>query len=94
MTDHTAGGGHGTSSHQHHHHPARTPRAEYYTYFPLIFLFAVPIAVLVWLWEVLRDRRLPVHGPLGEQPLWAGLARLCLCYVKPIHESPMHSGTN
>ena len=62
MTDHTAGGGHGTSSQQ-HHHPARTPRAEYYT---LIFLFAIPIAAVVWLWEVLRDRRLPVLGPFAR----------------------------
>ncbi len=72
MTDHTAGGGHGTSS-QHHHHPARTPRAEYYTYFTLIFLFAIPIAVCVWLWEVLRSRRLPVHGPLARAWREAGV---------------------
>ena len=44
MTDHTAGGGHGTSSQ--HHHPARTPRAEFYTYFTLIFLFAIPLSAL------------------------------------------------
>ena len=44
MTDHTAGSGHGTSSHP--HHPARTPRAEFYTYFTLIFLFAIPLSAL------------------------------------------------
>ncbi len=71
MTDHTAGGGHGTSSQ--HHHPARTPRAEFYTYFTLIFLFAIPLSALFWGWELLRDRRLPPLGPFARAWREAGV---------------------
>lgn len=62
MTDHTAGQGHGPRV----HHPSRTPRAEFYTYFTLIFLAAIPFAAMAWVWSVIRDRHLPVHGPLAR----------------------------
>jgi len=71
MTDHTAGGGHGTSSHS--HHPARTRRAEFYTYFTLIFLFAIPLSALFWALELVRDRRLPQLGPFARAWREAGV---------------------
>lgn len=58
MSDHTAG--------SHEHHGTRTPKAEYYVYFALIFLVAIPLATLAWTWSVLRHARLPVHGPLAR----------------------------
>lgn len=71
MTDHTAGGGHGT--HSHPHHPARTPRAEFYTYFTLIFLFAIPLSALFWALELVRERRLPALGPFARAWREAGV---------------------
>lgn len=59
MTDHTANSGHVS----HIHHPARTPRAEFITYFALIFLAAIPFAVVMWLWTLVTTQRLPVIGP-------------------------------
>lgn len=63
MSDHTAGGhveSHGAS------HGHRTPRAEFYAYFALIFLVAIPFAALAWAVALVRDRHLPVHGPLAR----------------------------
>lgn len=62
MSDQTAGSGHEARV----HHPVRTPRAEFYTYFALIFLAAIPFAAVAWLWALLRDRQFPVHGPLAR----------------------------
>jgi PufQ cytochrome subunit len=62
MSDFTAGG-HGG------HAPgpaARTPRAEFYAYFALIFAVAVPVALVLWVIAVITTRRLPVHGPLAR----------------------------
>ncbi len=63
MSDHTAGGhedGHGAA------HVHRTPRAEFYIYFTLIFLVAIPLAATAWAIALVRDRHLPVHGPLAR----------------------------
>ncbi len=62
MSDHTAGDhvGHGAS------HSHRTPRAEFYLYFALIFLVAIPFAAVAWAFALIRDRHLPVHGPLAR----------------------------
>jgi hypothetical protein len=60
MSDHTAG--HGTS--QAHGH--RTPKAEFYVYFALIFLVAIPFATVAWVYTLVRDRNLPVHGPMAR----------------------------
>lgn len=62
MSDHTVGGGPTPRA----HYPARTPRMEFYTYFALIFLAAIPFAAVAWLWSLLRDRQFPVHGPLAR----------------------------
>jgi PufQ cytochrome subunit len=63
MSDHTAGGhedSHGAS------HSHRTPRAEFYVYFSLIFMVAIPVAAIAWAIALVRDRHLPVHGPLAR----------------------------
>ena len=59
MSDHTAGheAGHGAS------HGHRTPKAEFYVYFSLIFVIAIPLAAAAWAFARVRDRHLPVHGP-------------------------------
>ncbi|MBP9182399.1 MAG: protein pufQ [Fuscovulum sp.] len=48
------------------HHAQRTPRAEFYLYFGLIFLIAIPFAAVAWLVQLAIERRLPVHGPLAR----------------------------
>ncbi|RGP36975.1 cytochrome PufQ [Pseudotabrizicola alkalilacus] len=55
MSDQTAGG-----------HVHRTPKAEFYIYFAMIFLVAVPLSLGAWVWAVIRHQRLPVHGPLAR----------------------------
>ena len=63
MSDHTAGGhddSHGAG------HGNRTPRAEFYVYFTLIFMVAIPFAAIAWAIALVRDRHLPVHGPLAR----------------------------
>jgi PufQ cytochrome subunit len=62
MSDHTAGDHavHGAS------HAHRTPKAEFYVYFSLIFVVAVPIAATAWAIALVRERHLPVHGPLAR----------------------------
>jgi len=59
MSDHTAGD-HGES------HGQRTPHAEFYVYFAIIFVLAIPFAMAIWVMELVRERRLPVHGPLAR----------------------------
>lgn len=59
MSDHTAGGN-GV------HHVTRTPKAEYYLYFALIFILAVPFSALAWIARLVMERRLPVHGPFAR----------------------------
>ena len=58
MSDHTAG--------DHDHHGHRAPRAEFYVYFALIFVVAIPFAFVAWAVQTLIERRLPVHGPLAR----------------------------
>jgi PufQ cytochrome subunit len=62
MSDHTAGE-HGMSEGQHAH---RTPHAEFYVYFALIFVVAVPISLVAWVVSAVSQRRLPVMGPLAR----------------------------
>jgi hypothetical protein len=59
MSDHTAGG-------SGHHGPTRAPRAEFYAYFAVIFLVAVPFALVAWVYGLVTERRLPAHGPLAR----------------------------
>lgn len=62
MSDHTAG--HGAGQGESHGH--RTPKAEFYVYFALIFMVAIPFATLAWVFALARDRHLPVHGPMAR----------------------------
>ena len=47
---------------------ARTkpPKAEFYTYFALIFAATLPLAALTWLLAAARQGRLPEKGPLAR----------------------------
>ncbi len=47
-------------------HGHRTPHAEFYVYFTLIFIVAIPVAFVAWGFALVRDRRLPVMGPLAR----------------------------
>ncbi|MES2844112.1 MAG: cytochrome PufQ [Pseudomonadota bacterium] len=61
MSDHTANGaGH------HQGHPARAPRIEFYAYFAIIFLVAIPLSLVAWVFQTITDRRLPAMGPLAR----------------------------
>jgi PufQ cytochrome subunit len=59
MSDHTAG----DHSEAHGH---RTPRFEFYVYFTLIFLVGIPVAIVGWAFDLIREHRLPTHGPLAR----------------------------
>jgi PufQ cytochrome subunit len=63
MSDHTAGGHDGSHGASHGH---RTPRVEFYVYFSLIFMVAIPFAAIAWAIALVRERHLPVHGPLAR----------------------------
>jgi hypothetical protein len=62
MSDHTAGHDTGHTA----PHGQRTPKAEFYVYFTLIFLMAIPFSVVAWVFALIRDRQLPVHGPMAR----------------------------
>ncbi|HBV53450.1 MAG TPA: protein pufQ [Rhodobacteraceae bacterium] len=62
MTDFASNGGHADHSHQ----TAKRPNVEFYTYFVLIFLAAVPFAAVAWIWCTFRDRQLPELGPFAR----------------------------
>ena len=48
------------------HHAQRTPHAEFYVYFALIFVIAIPFAAIGWVVQLGTERRLPPHGPLAR----------------------------
>jgi hypothetical protein len=45
---------------------ARRRGAEYNVYFTLIFLFAIPFALVGWIMDVARERTLNLRGPLAR----------------------------
>jgi hypothetical protein len=57
MTDHSTNG---VETHA-EHHPARTPHAEFYVYFALIFIVATPFAILGWIASAV------MHGEMPDQ---------------------------
>ncbi len=59
MSDHTANSGHSEA-----HHSQRTPHAEFYAYFGVIFLVAIPFAIIGWLARVAITRRMPDTNPI------------------------------
>lgn len=45
---------------------AAAPKREYYAYFAIIFLAALPLAFLTWGLAALRQFALPEKGPLAK----------------------------
>jgi len=56
MSDQTANGG--------IHALPRVPKTEFFVYFALIFVVAVPVQVLAWIGETVVRGRLPTLGPV------------------------------
>ena len=46
--------------------PHRVSPGEYKVYFALIFLIALPFALIGWAFSALRHGRLPEQGPVGR----------------------------
>lgn len=44
----------------------RPPKAEFYTYFALIFAATLPLAILTWGLAAARQGRLPEKGPVAR----------------------------
>ncbi len=64
MSDQTAGGGHVQA-----HHAQRTPHMEFYVYFALIFVAAIPFAVIGWMARAVTTLRMPAMNPISRA--WA-----------------------
>jgi hypothetical protein len=62
MTDMTS-----TPPRRAHNHQRRG--AEFYLYFTLIFIFALPFATVRWVRDVIRMRTLDLRGPMARA--WA-----------------------
>jgi hypothetical protein len=65
MSDQTANSGHVGGV----HHAQRTPHAEFYVYFTLIFLAALPFACIGWLARIITTRGKPAKNPISRA--WA-----------------------
>jgi PufQ cytochrome subunit len=65
MSDHTAGAGTGDA----HHVPHRTPHTEFYAYFTVIFLVAIPFAILGWIARLVVAQKMPAMNPISRA--WA-----------------------
>jgi hypothetical protein len=61
MSDYTANTPHARSR--------KGARAEFAIYFGVIFIVALPFALLAWLAQVVRTRRLPARDPISRA--WA-----------------------
>jgi hypothetical protein len=59
----------GSSHGEQHAHGHRAPRAEFYVYFAVIFLVAVPFACLGWIARTVMARKLPMMNPISRA--WA-----------------------
>jgi PufQ cytochrome subunit len=64
MSDQTANSGHTEA-----HHPQRTPHMEFYVYFTLIFLAAIPFACIGWVARAVKTLRMPAKNPISRA--WA-----------------------
>jgi PufQ cytochrome subunit len=60
MSDQTAGSGTGDT----HHAAHRTPHAEFYAYFTVIFLVAIPFAILGWVARLVITQKMPAMNPI------------------------------
>ena len=54
------------NAHRHHPKTGRGARVEYRLYFALIFLLALPFALLAHFWAVVRHARAPAQGPVAR----------------------------
>jgi hypothetical protein len=64
MTDHSANGADAHADHDHHR--ARTPHAEFYVYFALIFLVATPFAILRWILSAVTSGKMPDQNAISR----------------------------
>jgi PufQ cytochrome subunit len=62
MTDHSTNA---AESHA-EHHPARTPHAEFYVYFALIFLVAIPFSILGWIASAVMSGHMPGQNAISR----------------------------
>ena len=62
MTDHSTNGVDGHAE----HHPARTPHAEFYVYFALIFLVATPFAIFGWVMAAVMQGHMPDQNAISR----------------------------
>jgi PufQ cytochrome subunit len=67
MSDQTANSGSGAQ-----HVPHRTPHAEFYAYFTVIFLVAIPFAILGWVARLVITRQMPEMNPIYRAWVDAG----------------------
>ena len=62
MSDHAANApDHAARAHGH-----RAPRAEFYVYFAVILMGALPLAFVGWVISAIRHQRLPKRGPFAS----------------------------
>ena len=54
------------TSHTHIARSHKPPRAEFNVYFTLIFLFALPLAIIAWALSALRGGGLSEKGPVAR----------------------------
>lgn len=47
-------------------HRTKPPKAEFYTYFAIIFVATLPLALLTWALSAARRGRLPEKGPVAR----------------------------
>jgi hypothetical protein len=56
------------------HHGHRVPKAEFFVYFAMIFMLALPVQMVAWLASVLWRLHMPASGPLRRA--WADAASI------------------
>ena len=66
MSDQTAGGM--------AHHGHRVPKAEFFVYFAMIFMLALPVQMVAWLTSLLWHLHMPASSPLRRA--WADAASI------------------
>lgn len=64
MADLTSDAGHAAADHVAARR--RSAKTEFVIYFAIIFAAALPLAMLTWALQILRQRRLDVKGPVAR----------------------------
>lgn len=62
MSDHSTTG----AAAQAEQHKARTPHAEFYVYFTLIFLVATPFSILGWIFSAVTQGEMPDQNAISR----------------------------